>query len=170
MNKAFLLGVLLTLGGIASCGTTENPKEEQINSYGSKFEDYSQVDLKKLESLANQNDALAQTELALRTLMGLRGVAEKNPKVGMMWLEKAAGTGEVEAIYQLSELYITPSLSGGIFNETSCHHRHGRDFARRQQPARLLGQPQGRRLRRRPHHQIRYRGFQGQGRGRGQGF
>lgn len=68
--------------------------------------------MEKLESLANQNDALAQTELALRTLMGLRGVAEKNPKVGMMWLEKAAGTGEVEAIYQLSELYITPSLSG----------------------------------------------------------
>lgn len=33
MNKAFLLGVLLTLGGIASCGTTENPKEEQISSY-----------------------------------------------------------------------------------------------------------------------------------------
>lgn len=93
---------------LVACG-----KEQNIsNKYSENFADYAQLDLAALEKYATQKDPLAQTQLALYHAMALGGVEEKNPKKVMQLLSEAADTGEVEAIYQLSEMYITPSLSG----------------------------------------------------------
>lgn len=112
MKKIIALGLCLALGGVVGCSPLEKFKQQHITMYGTTLDDYSQIELRLLELLAQNNDALAQTELGLRNLLGIRGVVEKKPKIGMMWLEKAAASNEPEAIYQLSELYITPTLSG----------------------------------------------------------
>ena len=81
---------------------------------------------------------------------------ERRDSSRLMTLDRHTGAWEHHHFYELPD-FLNPG-DCLILNDS------------RVLPARLLGQPPGRRLRRRPHHQIRYRGFQGQGRGRGQGF
>lgn len=93
---------------LVACG-----KEQNINhKYSENFADYAQLELTALEKYAAQKDPLAQTQLALYHAMALGGVEEKNPQKSMQLLVEAADKGEIEAIYQLSEMYITPHLSG----------------------------------------------------------
>lgn len=109
--KFLSLGLCLSL--VMACQPKTSVSEDNaVVSYSQKFEDYTQLDLQQLENYASQNDALARTQLALRYLMGVRGIQTKDPKKALTLLEQAMAQGEPEAIYQLSEFYITPSLSG----------------------------------------------------------
>lgn len=79
--------------------------------YSQSLDDYLKLEIEDLNKYAANNDVLAQTQLALNVLMGLKG-HPINQTEGMALLEKAALQGRPEAIYYLSEMYITPSISG----------------------------------------------------------